>query len=189
MRTVRRYLAPFRHDIAAPDPAPAVPKARQITRWLLSHPEHLQPDEQAQLAAIRGRCPHIDALTGHITSFAEMMTGRTGDRDLESWLAGVEADDGQPKLHSFATGIRHDQQAVTNGLTLPYSSGKVEGAVTKMLKRQMYGRATFALLRTRVILHPTWSQNSRQSRFRWPPTVLHPNITGSRTATRPGATR
>ena len=157
VRTVRRYLAPFRHDIAAPDPAPAVPKARQITRWLLSHPEHLQPDEQAQLAAIRGRCPHIDALAGHITSFAEMMTGRTGDRDLESWLAAVEADDGQPELHSFATGIRHDQQAVTNGLTLPYSPGKVEGAVTKikMLKRQMYGRASFALLRTRVILHPT----------------------------------
>jgi transposase len=156
-RTVRRYLAPFRHDSAAPDPAPAVPKARQITRWLLTHPQHLTPDEQAQLAAIRRRCPHIDALAVHVARFAEMMTGRTGDRDLEAWLAAVEADDGQPELRSFATGIRNDQQAVTNGLTLPYSSGKVEGAVTKikMLKRQMYGRATFALLRTRVILHPT----------------------------------
>jgi transposase len=140
-RTVRRYLAPFRHDSAAPDPAPAVPKARQITRWLLTHPEHLTPDEQAQLAAIRRRCPHIDALAVHVARFAEMMTGRTGDRDLEAWLAAVEADDGQPELRSFATGIRNDQQAVTNGLTLPYSSGKVEGAVTKikMLKRQMYG--------------------------------------------------
>jgi transposase len=157
VRTLRRYLAPFRHGAAAPDPTPAVPKARQITRWLLTHPEHLTPGEQAQLAAIRGQCPHIDALAGHVASFAEMMTGRTGDRDLETWLAAVEADDGQPELRSFATGIRHDQQAVTNGLTLPYSSGKVEGAVTKikMLKRQMYGRATFALLRTRVILHPT----------------------------------
>jgi transposase len=157
VRTVRRYLAPFRHGTAAPDPTPAVPKARQITRWVLTHPEHLKPDEQAQLAAIRGRCPHIDALAGHVASFAEMMTRRTGDQDLEAWLDAVEADDGQPELRSFATGIRHDQQAVTNGLTLPYSSGKVEGAVTKikMLKRQMYGRATFALLRTRVILHPT----------------------------------
>jgi transposase len=43
---------------------------------------------------------------------------------------------------------------VTNGLTLPYSSGKVEGTVNKMLKRQMYGRVGFGLLRTRVILHP-----------------------------------
>jgi hypothetical protein len=157
VRTLRRYLAPFRHGTAAPEPAPAVPKARQITRWLLTHPDHLRPEEQAQLAAIRDQCPHIDTLAGHVTSFAQMMTGRTGDRALEAWLAAVEADGDQPELRSFATGIRHDQQAVASGLTLPYSSGKVEGTVNKikMLKRQMYGRATFALLRTRVILHPT----------------------------------
>jgi transposase len=155
VRTVRRYVAPFR-QAAAPDPAPAVPKTRQITRWLLSRPEHLKPEEQAQLDAIRASCPHIDALAGHAASFAEMMTNRTGDRDLKARLATVEADDGQPELRSFATGIRNDQQAVTNGLTLPYSSGKVEGTVNKikMLKRQMYGRAGFGLLRTRVILHP-----------------------------------
>jgi transposase len=155
VRTVRRYVAPFRQAAAAPDPAPAVPKTRQITRWLLSRPDHLQPEEQAQLSAIRASCPHIGALARHVASFAEMMTQRTGDRDLEAWLAAVEADDGQPELRSFATGIRHDQQAATNGLTLPYSSGKVEGTVNKTLKRQMYGRAGFDLLRTRVILHPT----------------------------------
>jgi transposase len=157
VRTLRRYVAPFRQAAAAPDPAPVVAKTRQITRWLLSHPEHLQPEEQAQVSAIRASCPHIDALAGHVASFAEMMTNRTGDRDLEAWLATVEADDGQPGLRSFATGIRNDLQAVTNGLTLSYSSGKVEGTVNKIktLKRQMYGRAGFALLRTRVILHPT----------------------------------
>jgi transposase len=156
VRTVRRYVAPFRQDTTAPDPPPGLPKTRQITRWLLTRPEHLSPQEQARLAAIRATCPHIDALAGHIASFAEMMTGRTGDRDLEPWLTAVEADDGQPELRSFATGIRHDQQAVTSGLTLPYSSGKVEGTVNKikMIKRQMYGRAAFDLLRTRVILHP-----------------------------------
>ena len=85
-----------------------------------------------------------------------MMTGRTGSQDLESWLTAIEADDGQPDLRSLAVGIRTDQQAVTNGLTLPYSSGKVEGTVNKikMIKRQMYGRAGFDLLRKRVILHP-----------------------------------
>jgi transposase len=43
---------------------------------------------------------------------------------------------------------------VANGLTLPYSSGPVEGNVNrlKMLKRQMYGRAKFDLLRKRVLL-------------------------------------
>ena len=90
-----------------------------------------------------------------MTAFAEMMTARTGSRDLESWLAAVEAD-GQSGLRSFAIGIRNDQQAVTNGLTLHWNSGRVEGTVNKikMIKRQMYGRAGFDLLRKRAILHP-----------------------------------
>ena len=155
VQTVRRYVRPFRQALAAPDPAPAVPKTRQITRWLLTRPDHLQPGEQAQLQAIRARCPHIDALAGPVTAFAEMMAARTGSRDLEAWLAAVEADD-QAGLRSLAAGIRHDQEAVTNGLTLSWNSGRVEGTVNKikMIKRQMYGRAGFALLRKRVILHP-----------------------------------
>jgi len=146
-QTVRRYVRPFRQALAAPGPAPAVPKTRQITGWLLTRPDHLHAGEQAQLQAIRARCPHIDALAGHVTAFAEMMTARTGSRDLESWLAAVEADD-QAGLRSLAAGIRTDQQAVTNGLTLPWNSGMVEGTVNKikMIKRQMYVRAGFGLL-------------------------------------------
>ena len=154
-QTVRRYVRPFRQALAAPDPAPAVPKTRQITRWLLTRRDRLQAEEQAQLQAIRAHCPHIDALAGHVTAFAEMMTARTGSRDLEAWLAAVEADD-QAGLRSFTIGIRNDMQAVTNGLTLHWNSGRVEGTVNKikMIKRQMYGRAGFDLLRKRVILHP-----------------------------------
>ena len=154
-QTVRRYVRPFRQALAAPGPAPAVPKTRQITRWLLTRPDRLQADEQAQLQAIRARCPHIDALAGHVTAFAEMMTARTGSRDLEAWLAAVEADD-QAGLRSFTIGIRNDLQAVINGLTLHWNSGRAEGTVNKikMIKRQMYGRAGNDLLRKRVILHP-----------------------------------
>lgn len=63
-----------------------------------------------------------------MTAFAEMMTNRTGSRDLETWLAAVEADD-HSGLRSLAAGIRNDQQAVTNGLTLHWNSGMVEGTV------------------------------------------------------------
>jgi transposase len=166
IQAVERYLRQFRTadgrdrqararpQLTAPS-APPPPKTRQITSWLLRRPENLTPGEQARLTAIRARCPHIDALACHVTSFAEMMTRRTGENDLETWLAAAETGD-LPELRSFAHGIRIDQQAVTNGLTLPWSSGKVEGTVNKikMLKRQMYGRASFTLLRKRVILHP-----------------------------------
>jgi transposase len=155
VQTVRRYVAPLRKTGAAAEPPPAVPKTRQITRLLLTRPDHLSPDEQAQLAGIRAQCPHLDSLAGHITAFAEMMADLTGSTGLDAWLAAVEADD-QPELRSFATGIRNDKEAVTNGLTLPYNSGRVEGTVNKikMIKRQMYGRAGFSLLRKRVMLHP-----------------------------------
>ncbi len=154
-QTVRRYVHLLRQAGPAITPAPAVPKTREITRWLLSRPGSLDDGDQARLAAARARCPHLDALAGHIRDFADMMTRRQGLLALDEWLTRVEADD-QPELHSLTVGIRRDQEAVTAGLALPYSSAAMEGNVNKikMIKRQMYGRAGFVLLRKRVILHP-----------------------------------
>ena len=56
-QTVRRYVRPFRQTPAAPDPAPPVPKTRQITRWLLTRPDRPRPGEEAQLEAIRALLP------------------------------------------------------------------------------------------------------------------------------------
>src|SRR4051794_39757640 len=83
-----------------------------------------------------------------------MMVGRHGER-LDAWISRVEADD-QPDLHRFANGVRRDYEAVLNGLTLEHSSGAVEGSVNrlKMIKRQMYGRAGFELLRKRASSSP-----------------------------------
>ena len=96
-----------------------------------------------------------------------MMTRRQGLLALEDWLTRVEADD-QPELHSLAAGIRRDQEAVTAGLALPYRSAAMEGNVNKikMIKRQMYGRAGFALLRKRVILHPALPDHKIRGRAR-----------------------
>jgi len=123
-RTVRRYLAQFRGPGAVPWAPPAVPRARQITRLLLTRPDHLEPGEREQLAGIRAGCPHIDALAGHIAAFAEMMAGLTGATHPGPWLAAVEAADGQPGLRSFASGIRSDKEAAVNGLTLPCSPAR-----------------------------------------------------------------
>ncbi|MFC9589376.1 hypothetical protein ACFTUC_06200 [Streptomyces sp. NPDC056944] len=81
-----------------------------------------------------------------------MLTDRQGER-LPAWLDGVRQDD-LPSLHTLAAGIDRDIDAVTAGLTLPWSSGSVEGHVNliKMLKRQMFDRVEFTLLRKRVLL-------------------------------------
>lgn len=100
------------------------------------------------------RCPEGEALTGHVRSLAQILTGRQGQR-LPEWLDAVHQDD-LPGLHTLAAGIDRDRAAVTTALTLPYNSGVVEGHVNriKMLKRQMFGRAGFALLMKRVLLAP-----------------------------------
>ena len=150
--TIRGYTQPFREAGAAPPAVPGPPKARDLASWILKDPDSLDDDDKARLARARERCPHLDALAGHVTEFAKILTGLHGDR-LDAWIEAVQADD-QPDLHSFARGLKHDHDAVLNGLTLPWSSGVVEGNVNrlKMLKRQMYGRATFGLLRKRVLL-------------------------------------
>ena len=150
--TVRDYLQPFRVLAAAPPAAPAPPKVRDVTSWLLRDPDSLDDDENLKLKQARERCPHLDALAGHVTDFAKILTGRHGEQ-LDAWITAAEASD-LPDLHSFTRGLKRDHDAVLNGLTLPWSSGAVEGNVNrlKMIKRQMYGRAGFALLRKRVLL-------------------------------------
>ena len=151
-RSTRRYLQPLRASLTAPPLPPPPPTVREVTRWITSHPGHLTKEETAKLGQVKARSPQLSATAGHVTAFAEMMTGRHGER-LPAWIAAVERDD-LPSLHSFTRGIRHDQPAVVNGLTLAHSSGAVEGNVcrVKALKRQMFGRANLDLLRKRILL-------------------------------------
>jgi transposase len=163
--TVERYLRQFRTadgrdrqaraqpQLTAPS-APPPPKPRQLTRWIMTHPDHLASGDAANLARLLDASPGLAAAAGHVRSFADMMTRHQGLLALEDWLTQVEADD-QPGLHSFARGIRRDQQAVTAGLALPYSSGALEGKNCKIkyLKRLMYGRANFDLLRKMALLN------------------------------------
>jgi transposase len=148
---VRRYVRRFRTTPAAADARPAQLKARQVTTWIMQKPTSLEADERESLQRVLDRCPELDALAGHVRTFAEMMRDLRGDR-LGSWMDDVQADD-LPDLHSFVTGVRRDQDAVVAGLTMHWSSGPVEGHVNrlKMLKRQMFGRAKFDLLRRRVL--------------------------------------
>ncbi|WSQ99038.1 transposase [Streptomyces sp. NBC_01210] len=147
---VRAYL---RQKRTSPRPVTARPPSpHTVAGWILRRPETLSETEHLQLKNVRANCPEIDALTRHVRSFATMLTERQGER-LPNWLAAVRQDD-LPSLHTLAAGIDRDREAVIAGLTLPWNSGVVEGHVNriKMLKRQMFGRAGFQLLRKRVLL-------------------------------------
>ena len=118
----------------------------------MTRPADLPEHERSHLDELLAACPHLTVLAEHVRAFADLLTTRRG-ADLEDWMSAVEASD-LPALHAFVRGLRKDLDAVVAGLSLPYSNGPIEGANTKfkLLKRQMYGRAGFALLRQRILL-------------------------------------
>ena len=131
VQTVRRYLAPFRGTGTAPPSAPPVVKARHATRWIMTDPDKILAADRRRLDEIIARSPALGRLAEHVRGFAHMMVGLHGHL-LPDWIAGVQADD-LPAMRSFANGLHRDLAAVTNGLTLPYSSGAVEGNVNRII--------------------------------------------------------
>ena len=80
-----------------------------------------------------------------------MVRERTGEQ-LDAWLAFVGTSQLEA-FDSFATSVQQDKEAIFAGLTLPWSTGPLEGHVNrlKLIKRSMYGRAEFDLLKLRVL--------------------------------------
>lgn len=129
MGSYQRVRAYLREKRLSPEPVSARPPTpRTVSGWILRHPESLAEGEQMRLKAVLAQCPELDALTGHVLSFARMLTERGGER-LPEWLDAVRQDD-LPTIHTLAAGIDRDRDAVVAGLTLPWNSGVVEGHST-----------------------------------------------------------
>lgn len=153
--TLRDYVHPLHpgRRSATNRPPMARPQSpREATRWIMSHPDHLRTGDQLQLKALLARSPELTAATGHVRTFAAIMSKREGGR-LPGWIADVCADE-QCGLASFAAGLITDLDAVVFGMSTDWSSGPVEGRVNdlKVLKRGMFGRARLPLLRKRLLL-------------------------------------
>jgi transposase len=154
-RTLGRYLTRLRRGAPPPPATRSVTSvtARAIAGLSLRRPETLKHAEHALLERLGERCPELATTIRLARTFARLVRERPGLAEFEAWLTET-ADTGIAALVSFAAGLRRDAAAVAAGLTLPWSSGLVEGHNTriKVIKRTMYGRANFDLLRRRVLL-------------------------------------
>ena len=120
--------------------------------WLFVRPfEDLSEKEQEELLAMRQASVTAETMYQLVQEFFGLVRFRQGTQ-LDSWLSKVQAS-AIPELRRFAKGLERDKAAVLAGLTLSHSNGQVEGQVTRMklIKRMMFGRAGFALLRQRVL--------------------------------------
>ena len=144
-----RYINQGRLDSDRPHLSP-----RRAARILLTRPDRLTAGQQETLAGLESACPEMTALAALIRSFAALLAPDPGNNDrLSQWMIDARAAD-LPCVHSFTRGLDLDIQAATAALTMPHHNGRTEGVntKTKMIKRQMYGRAGFQLLRHRILL-------------------------------------
>jgi len=154
VRALSLQLAALRGPKLAPLPARGVLDHLSAKKavWLLVRPlEALREREQAELAALRQASDLVETMYQLVQEFFRLVRTRQGAH-LDGWLAKA-AESQIPELQRFATGLEQDQAAVLAGLTRPESNAITEGQVNKlkMLKRLMFGRAGFALLRQRVL--------------------------------------
>ena len=144
-----RYINQGRADAERPHMAPR--KAAQI---MLTRPDNLTDAQRETAARLASACPEMKTLASLIGSFAAMLApDPANEKKLQQWITHARTAD-LPNLHSFTRGLDLDINAATAALTLPHHNGRTEGVncKTKMIKRQMFGRAGFELLRHRILL-------------------------------------
>lgn len=121
-------------------------------RWLCLRPPHqLDREEQGALQIALEEDERL-AVGYRLLQRFRRLIARRGIHDLDTWLNDAIASELAPFV-SLAHGIQGDRAAVDAGLTLRWSTGPVEGHVTraKLFKRQGYGRAKTELLRRRIV--------------------------------------
>jgi len=125
--------------------------AKKVMWLFIRRFKDLEEEEREELATIRQASKTAETIYQLVQEFLQMVRKLEGER-LDAWLTKVVASQIE-ELQRFANGLERDKAAVLMGLTHSHNNGQAEGQVTriKLIKRMMYGRAGFPLLRQRVL--------------------------------------
>jgi transposase len=149
----RTSAAAGKRDRTNTTAAPTVrrPSAKQLSFEWVRRPEKRKSEEQARLDAIRAGSDDLASGLDLADEFAALIR-KQSQGTLSDWLTKAESST-CPEVRQFAKGIQREEAAVFTAMTEPWSNGLVEGHVNRLktVKRQMYGRAGFMLLRARVL--------------------------------------
>jgi transposase len=148
-------------DPALNGAATPLPSSRQLAWLLVQPPTELAPTDAAVVARVEQ-----DPETAIVAKLARQFTAlvracnasnqahpQAAQAELKTWLTEARAS-GVPAMETFAAGLEGDSGAISAALTTPWSNGQTEGQVNrlKLIKRQMFGHASFDLLRRRILL-------------------------------------
>ncbi len=131
--------------------------SRKLSKYIGSSLSAIEnPDEQKYMKTLLDNIPEFKVVRRLVQIFKMMLKRQKGN--IKRWIEFIKNSKYKlTGLKTFANGLLRDIKAVENGINLPWSNGAVEGHVNriKSIKRQMYGRASFELLRKKIILSQT----------------------------------
>ncbi len=151
VQRLRQGLPALPDAIETPAPRLRPPSPRQVAGIVLRRSTDRTAVERQVLEQVIERCPDARVAFELTDRFLSLLRQRQA-ASLEAWLTDA-AQSGLPEFQRLASGLLTDHAAVVAAASLPYSNGQTEGQVNKLkvLKRQMYGRANFDLLRLRIL--------------------------------------
>jgi len=137
--------------VTSTQPRPALPSFRQLAVTIVRRPADRDDQARQGLAVLCAGDAGIREATEVIEGYVSLIRERRGE-DLSSWL-GRARGCFVPEIKAFAERLCQDEAAVRSGIALDWSNGPVEGHVNRLkaIKRAMFGRARFDLLRARVL--------------------------------------
>ncbi len=166
IRTLQRYISGLRDAQGLPPVRVKVthqlPKVidsqappftpRQAAYLVVLRPENREAEDTDLLEPLVKQHPDLTSLVELADEFLQLIRKRQADL-FDSWLLRAASSSIKP-LQTFAKGLFDDYSAVKASMSSEWSNGTVEGLNNKlkMLKRQMYGRASLGLLAKRLIL-------------------------------------
>ena len=125
-----------------------MPGGYRLARLLMASRSRLNAEERLFISRLLSDEPQLDAAISWAKRLNKLLRRRTNE-SLDDVLAAAA----HTLFGRFAASLRRDFDAISAALVMPWTTSPVEGHVSriKMLKRTMYGRAGFPLLRARVL--------------------------------------
>jgi transposase len=131
------------------------PSSRRCARLIGTPPDRLEAKERAFVGHLASAAPDLVRAGELAIAFADLLRERRPDIDsadtaLCAWMATARGT----LLDGFARGLERDRRAVAAAIATPWSTSPAEGQITRLkaIKRSMYGRAGFHLLRQRILM-------------------------------------
>jgi transposase len=126
--------------------------ARKVSVLISQKIEILKEEEQNFLRTLYKRSPEIKQASQLVRRFKKM-TDELSKKKLDGWINDAKECQASA-MKTFANGLQRDYDAVKAAVSLKWSNGQVEGQVNRLknIKRQMYGRAGFELLKKKVLM-------------------------------------